>query len=149
MSWKYPHENNFKWKNMANVILLHLCDPQKNLASFFQFFGPFLGIYPPCLWLYLKKFLAKHFKIIKYQCTIVTLTRWDWFWVKKFFFLLVTVQEHCVPKWPLISFDLLLRRRDRDLGRLRGVGLILSLTCGSSMFKFGSFISFYLWCLSF
>ena len=62
---------------MANVVFLHLCDPQKNLASFFQIFGPFLGIYPPCLWLYLKKFLAKHFKIIKYQYTIVTLTRWD------------------------------------------------------------------------
>ena len=57
-------------KNMANVIFWHMCDPRKNLASFFQIFGPFLGIYPPCLWLYLKKFPAQHFKMIKYQCTI-------------------------------------------------------------------------------
>ena len=68
-------------KNMANVIFWHMCDPRINFASFFQIFGPFLGIYPPCLWFYLKKFPAQHFKIIKYQCTIVTLTRWDWFWV--------------------------------------------------------------------
>ena len=80
-SWKYPNENILKWKNMANVIFWHMCDPRKNLTSFFQIFGPFLGIYPPCLWLYLKKFPAQHFKIIQYQCTIVTLTHWDWFWV--------------------------------------------------------------------
>ena len=80
-SSKYPNEKNFKWKNMANVIFWHMWDPPKILATFFQIFGLFLGIYPPCLWLYLKSFHAKHFKIIKYQCTIVTLTRWDWFWV--------------------------------------------------------------------
>ena len=60
------------------MLFFDICvTPEKIWPHFFQIFGTFLGIYPPCLWLYLKKFPAQHFKMIKYQCTIVTLTRWD------------------------------------------------------------------------
>ena len=62
---------------MANVIYYLAYVRAQKIASFFQNFGPFLDIYPPCLWLFVKKFPAQHFKIIKYQCKIVTLTRWD------------------------------------------------------------------------
>ena len=47
--------------------------PKKIWPHFFNFLAHFKA-FTPCIWLYLKKFLAKHFKIIKYQCTIVTLT---------------------------------------------------------------------------
>ena len=46
-------------KEKLNEIILDIYKlkkrPKKNLASFSQFFGPFLGIFPPCLWLYLKQ----------------------------------------------------------------------------------------------
>ena len=48
--------------------------PKKIQPHFFKFLAHFQAFTPPCLWLYLKKFLAKHFKIIKYQCTIVILS---------------------------------------------------------------------------
>ena len=40
---------------------------QKTFGLIFSNFCPIFRHLPPCLWLYLKKFLAKHFKIIKYQ----------------------------------------------------------------------------------
>ena len=66
----------FMWVLSRHCLLGKLATIKK-FSHIFQLFGPFLGIYTPCLWLYLKKLIAKHYQIIKNQCTIVTLTHWD------------------------------------------------------------------------
>ena len=88
-------------KKHGQCYFLTYLRPPKKFSHIFSNFWPILRHLPPCLWLYLKKFLAKHFKIIKYQCTIVTLNRWDWFWLYRSFFLGDIMD--CYIKFPWIS----------------------------------------------
>ena len=88
-----PKNKKKKFLNEKTLLMLFfdICETPK-------IFWPIFRHLPPCLWLYLKKFPAKHFKIIKYQCTIVTVILGV-----EFFFLWVTVQEHCVMDSRLLS----------------------------------------------
>ena len=64
-------------KKHGQCFFMTYVRPQKKCCLIFSKYWPIFRHLPPCLWLYLKKFPAQHFKIIKYQCTIVTLTHWD------------------------------------------------------------------------
>ena len=61
-------------KKHGQCFFLTYVRPPQKFGHIFSNFWPIFRHLPPCLWLYLKKFLAKHFKIIKYQCTIVILS---------------------------------------------------------------------------
>ena len=61
------------------MLFFNICVTQKKLATFFKFWPIFRHLPTPCLWIFLNKIPAKQFKIIKYQCTLVTLNHWDCF----------------------------------------------------------------------
>ena len=79
------------------MLFFDVSETPKKFSHIFSNFWPIFRHLPPCLWLYLKKFLAKHFKIIIYQCTIANSNTDSLGLILdvEFFFLWVTVQEHC------------------------------------------------------